>query len=71
MASERIQRQVDRLLDEAAEAVGQGDWALVRDCSQRALVVDPGNQEALSFMAYALYPLYITHSSGNPGFSLP
>lgn len=53
MASERIQRQVDRLLDEAAEAVGQGDWALVRDCSQKVLVVDPENQEALSFMAIA------------------
>ena len=53
MASDRLQRQVDRLLDEAADAVAQGDWALVRDCSQRALVVDPGNQEALSFMAVA------------------
>ena len=53
MASERIQRQVDRLLDEAAEAVGQGDWALVRDCSQKVLVVDPVNQEALTFMAIA------------------
>ncbi len=53
MASERIQRQIDRLLDEAAEAVAQGDWELVRDCSQKVLVVEPENQEALTFMAIA------------------
>ncbi len=53
MASERLQRQVDRLLDYAAEAVAQGDWELVRDSSQKVLVVDPENQEALTFLAVA------------------
>ena len=53
MASERIQRRIGLLLDEADEAVAQGDWALVRDCSQKVLVVDPENQEALTFLAIA------------------
>ncbi len=53
MASDRLQRQLNRLLDEAAEAVAQGDWALVRDCAQKALVAEPGTQEALSFLAVA------------------
>ncbi|MBM2825967.1 MAG: hypothetical protein HW403_31 [Dehalococcoidia bacterium] len=30
MASERIQRQIDRLLDEAEEAIQQSNWTLVR-----------------------------------------
>ncbi len=53
MASERIQRRIGLLLDEADEAVAQGDWALVRDCSRKALVIDPENQEALTFLAIA------------------
>ena len=53
MASDRLQRQLNRLLDEAAEAVAQGDWALVRDCAQKALVAEPENQETLSFLAVA------------------
>ena len=53
MASERIQRRIGLLLDEADEAVAQGDWALVRDCSQKVLVVDPENPEALTFLAIA------------------
>jgi len=27
MVSERLQRQIDRLLDEAEEAVGKKDWS--------------------------------------------
>ena len=53
MASDRLQRQVDRFLDEATEAIAQGDWSIVRDCSQKALVVDPDNPEALRFSAVA------------------
>ncbi|MFQ6029064.1 MAG: serine/threonine-protein kinase PknK, partial [Dehalococcoidia bacterium] len=53
MASDRIRRRITLLLDEADEAVAQGDWSLVRDCSEKVLVIDPGNQEALSFMEIA------------------
>ena len=34
MVSERAQRQIDRLLDEAEAAISQSDWALAQDRSQ-------------------------------------
>ena len=53
MASERVQRQIDRLLDEAEDAVSRSDWASVRDRAQNALAFDPENTDALSFLAAA------------------
>ena len=68
MASDRLQRQIDRLLDEAAEAVAKGDWPLVRDCAQKALVAEPGNQEAMSFLSVAERGLGVQESpeQGDP-----
>ena len=53
MATERIQRRIDRLLDEADEAVSRSDWALVRDRAQNVLAFDPENSDALAFLAAA------------------
>jgi tetratricopeptide (TPR) repeat protein len=53
MASERIQRQIDRLLDEAEEAVGSGKWADALDLAQRALVLHPDNADASAIEAAA------------------
>lgn len=53
MASERIQRRIDRLLDEADEAVVDLNWAIVRDRAQAALTLDPENGDALAFLAAA------------------
>ena len=39
MAAERIQRQVDRLLDEAEEALSRRDWESVRDCARDVLAL--------------------------------
>ena len=50
MASERIQRQIERFLDEAEEAVARGDWLAVRDCAQKVLAFDRNNPDALSFL---------------------
>ena len=41
MASERIQRQIDRLLDEAEEALNRGEWALVQDRAGKVAALDP------------------------------
>ena len=41
MASERIQRQIELFLDEAEEAVAQGNWNTVRDRAQKVLAFDP------------------------------
>ena len=53
MASERIQRQIERLLDEAEEAVGRSDWARARDRASNALRFDPDNADAQAFLAAA------------------
>ena len=51
MASERFQRRIDRLLDEADEAISQFDWERVRQCAQAVLAIDPGNSDGLTFLA--------------------
>ena len=51
MASERIQRRIDRLLDQAEEAMDQLNWDSVRDCAQAVLGLDPQNNDALAFLA--------------------
>ena len=53
MASQRIQRQIDRLLDEAEEAVAQRDWAILRERAEHILTHDPQNTDALAFLGAA------------------
>ena len=53
MATERIQRQIDRLLDEAEEAASQQEWATLRDRAQHVLTLAPQNEDALAFLAAA------------------
>ena len=53
MASERIQRQIDRLLDEAERAVSQRDWLAVRAHAEDVLALDPGNDDGRAFLAAA------------------
>jgi len=53
MPSERVQRQIDRLLDEAEAAAAEVDWARVRSCARGVLAVDFENADALAFLAMA------------------
>ena len=53
MVSERIQRQIDQFLDEAEQAVVDGDWALVRDRAEKVLRLDPENHDAPGYLAAA------------------
>ena len=53
MASDRIQRRIDLLLDEADGAVGNSEWDLVLDRAKNVLAFDPENQEALSYLSAA------------------
>ena len=46
MANERVQRRIDRLLDQADEAMEQLDWETVRDRAQTVLGLDPENNDA-------------------------
>src|SRR5207244_1977422 len=51
--SDRMLRQLERLLDQAEEATDRGDWATVRDRAEAVLRVDPQNHDALSYLAMA------------------
>ena len=53
MASERIQRRIDILLDEADQAIAQSDWTVVRGRAQNVLALDPNNGDAIVFLVAA------------------
>ncbi len=50
MASERVQRRIDRLLDQAEEAMDSLNWDAVRDYAQAVLGLDPANTDALAYI---------------------
>ena len=50
MPSERIQRRIEKLLDEADEAYAQQDWELVETTASSALGLDPENEDALAIL---------------------
>src|SRR5712692_7813214 len=53
MPSERVQRRIDRLLDEAEQAMDQRDWSLAQALAQDVLNLDPENPDAPAFLAAA------------------
>ena len=53
MLSDRVKRQIDRLLDEAEQAITQGDWATVSDQARSVLRLDPENADAMAYLAAA------------------
>ena len=53
MASDRLQRQIERLLDEAEEAISKFDWDALLQRAQAVLAMDPENRDALAFLATA------------------
>jgi hypothetical protein len=46
MPSERVQRQIDRLLDEAEAASAARNWATVQEKAEHVLTFDPENEDA-------------------------
>jgi hypothetical protein len=53
MPSERVQRQIDRLLDEAEVAIRGSDWELVEQRCLQVLALDPENSDATDYLAGA------------------
>ena len=53
MPSERLQRQIDRLLDEAEEAIARLDWEVVRARARAVLAIDSDNGEGRAFLGVA------------------
>ena len=67
MASERTQRRIDSLLDEAEEAIAQLDWRVVHSRSQAVIALDPANPDAINYLAAAERAL----GAGQPRASSP
>src|SRR5688572_5669780 len=53
MPSERVQRQIERYLDEAEAAIDAGDWTKARERSEAVLRLDPENADAQTYLAAA------------------
>ena len=53
MTSERVQRRIDKLLDDAETAADQHDWMSVLECVRGVLALDPKNSDALAFQVMA------------------
>jgi class 3 adenylate cyclase len=56
MLSERLARQVERLLDDCDSAISSGDWERVRQAADAALRLDPANADAAAYLAAAARP---------------
>jgi signal transduction histidine kinase len=50
MATERIQRQIERHLDEAELALSQDNWDRIKQLAERVLLLDPDNKDAFAFV---------------------
>ena len=53
MPSERVQRRIDSLLDQAEEAVDGLQWDRVREISLSVLAADPDNEDGKTFLSMA------------------
>jgi len=53
MPSERVQRRIDRLLDDAEQAMDQRDWTLEQSLAREVLSLDPENGDGATFLAAA------------------
>ncbi len=71
MASERVQRRIDHLLDQTEEAVDQLDWERVHQLAEAVLDLDPDNKDAGQFIAAAERNLSRTSRAGSASAELP
>jgi len=71
MASERVQRQIDRLLDQAEEVMGRLNWDSVRDCAQAVLGLDSENADALPIAQTADQPTSFATPTPSSGYVKP
>jgi eukaryotic-like serine/threonine-protein kinase len=71
MPSERVQRRIDKLLDQAEEFADAQDWGSVRDTALSVLAVSSGNEDAKSFLAMAKPHLSELPDVEDPAEKLP
>jgi len=53
MASERVQRRIDALLDDADAAIAAGNWDLALQKSHDVLAFNPEDPDALAYLQAA------------------
>jgi len=53
MASDRIQRRIDQLLDQIEREADQDNWRQVLDLARQVLGFDPDNGDAKAFLGVA------------------
>ena len=63
MASERVQRTIEGLLDEAEDSISGSDWSVVRDRAQNVLALEHENRDALAFLEAAEFGFNISGAS--------
>ena len=61
MASERVQRVIDRLPNEAEQAVSRYDWNSVRQAADTVLDIDPDNSDVITFLVRAPLEVWESH----------
>ena len=66
MASERVQRRIDSLLDEAEMAIAELDWQVVQLRTRAVLALDSTNPDALNYLAVADRELSDSTSRSSP-----
>jgi tetratricopeptide (TPR) repeat protein len=71
MPSERIQRRIDALLDEADTAVSDGDWQRALERAEAALAFDPASGDAAEYRAAALRMLEGATESSSAAPAVP
>src|SRR5262245_30446420 len=69
MVSERIQRRIDSLLDEADAAMSRLEWGVVRERAAAVLAADPDNADGREYLAMAERGLAQASSAAAPGLS--
>ena len=53
MASESVQARIDRILNEAREAVAESNWAVVLNHAQNVLRIETENEDARTYLVAA------------------
>ena len=68
VASERIQRRVERLLDEIEQESDQDNWQRVLELAKQVLGFSPDNVDAKAFLGVAEERLFSTETLASPLF---
>ena len=53
MPSPRVERDIERLLDAASDALAENDWAIAVQRANAVLALDPGNEDAAYYLEAA------------------